>query len=894
VNKVTERLSAALASRYRIERELGAGGMATVYLAHDLRHDRKVALKVLRPELAAVIGAARFLTEIKTTANLQHPHILPLHDSGEVDGTVFYVMPYVDGESMRDRLSREKQLPVDEAVRIATEVADALHYAHGHGVIHRDIKPENILLHGGHALVADFGISLAASNTAGSRITETGMSLGTPAYMSPEQATGDRAVDGRTDVYSLGAMTYEMLVGDPPHVGSTAQAIMAKVLTEKPASVRASRPNVPAYVDAAVGRALERLAADRYGTAREFAEALAGKGATIGVTEAVTAPLGVAGPDGRARVWQAVAAALAIVALGSMWIAYRGSRAVQTTGGAAPVIRANLDLPAGFRVNDALAGTTIAVSPKGDVIGYTSVGVGGFRTFVRHTNELNPREILDANNTNVAGRNLTFSPDGRWLAFTEGNVLKKASVDGGQVMNIIPALIGAVPYGVSWSENDTIFVGGFSGMEAVPASGGKSTLIGLKDSTSARIGQRWPLPLPGGRAVLYASGSSASDPSRLAVLDVRTRAVTVTDLQLAAPLGFLDGKLIYVSTGGTIMEVPFNFSARRPTGEPVPLEDGVVVDPTGGAKAALSASGTLAYLRGRAEYQVVTVKSGTGMPVPLIRELHIYSTPRFSPDGKRVAITMITAHSSDIWIYDIERNTFTRLTTEGGNSRPEWTPDGKRVVFRSERSGKVAIWWQPADGSGPAEILYDPPVEPFEAIVSPDAKWLVFRTAPGSIYPRDILAVPMQGERKILPLVLGPVTEQMPRLSPDGKWLVYQSNESSRFEIYVRPFPGNGARVQVSTDGGTEPIWGHSGRSLYYRDGVGNITAVAITTGANFSIGERHVVVTGDYLTDASHANYDVSLDGKFLLLKRAGAESQTIIIHNWIRELREKTAERR
>ncbi|MGE5732970.1 MAG: serine/threonine-protein kinase, partial [Gemmatimonas sp.] len=222
-----EALSAAMADRYRIERELGHGGMATVYLAHDVKHDRKVALKVLKPELAAVLGGERFLAEIKTTANLQHPHILALFDSGHVDGTVFYAMPFVDGESLRNRLAREKQLPIDTALRIATEVADALQYAHGQGVVHRDIKPENILLQGGHALVADFGIALAASNTAGTRITETGMSLGTPTYMSPEQAVGDRAIDGRSDIYSLGATTYEMLAGDPPYVASTAQAIIA-------------------------------------------------------------------------------------------------------------------------------------------------------------------------------------------------------------------------------------------------------------------------------------------------------------------------------------------------------------------------------------------------------------------------------------------------------------------------------------------------------------------------------------------------------------------------------------------------------------------------------------------------------------------------------------------
>jgi len=225
---VTQRLTTALAERYTIERELGAGGMATVYLAHDLKHDRHVALKVLRPELAAVIGADRFLKEIKVTANLQHPHILGLIDSGEVDGLLYYVMPSVEGESLRDRLNHEQQLPVAEAVRIATEVASALDYAHRHQVIHRDIKPENILLHDGRALVVDFGIALAVSSASGTRMTETGMSLGTPHYMSPEQAMGEREITARSDVYALGAILYEMLVGEPPFTGPTAQAIIAR------------------------------------------------------------------------------------------------------------------------------------------------------------------------------------------------------------------------------------------------------------------------------------------------------------------------------------------------------------------------------------------------------------------------------------------------------------------------------------------------------------------------------------------------------------------------------------------------------------------------------------------------------------------------------------------
>ncbi len=319
VSSALERLAAALADRYRIERELGAGGMATVYLAQDLKHDRRVAIKVLRPELAAVIGAERFLSEIRTTANLQHPHILPLFDSGVAvvghespvtspDPSVtrdsrltagsgpasylYYVMPFIEGESLRDRLTREQQLPVADAVRIASEIAGALDYAHRRQVIHRDIKPENILLHDGRALVADFGIALAASKAGGTRMTETGMSLGTPTYMSPEQAMGEREITARSDVYALGCVTYEMLIGEPPFTGPSAQAIIAKVMTTEAASLTGQRRSIPSAVEDAVLTALEKLPADRFATAAEFATALNGQmvGRTGGRTTTAIRP----------------------------------------------------------------------------------------------------------------------------------------------------------------------------------------------------------------------------------------------------------------------------------------------------------------------------------------------------------------------------------------------------------------------------------------------------------------------------------------------------------------------------------------------------------------------------------------------------------------------------
>jgi serine/threonine-protein kinase len=352
------RLSTALADRYAIERELGAGGMATVYLAQDLKHDRRVAIKVLRPELAAVIGAERFLSEIKTTAILQHPHILPLHDSGEADGFLFYVMPYVEGESLRDRLSREKQLPVDEAIRLATEVAAALDDAHRHGVIHRDIKPENVLLHDGSALVADFGIALAASKAGGTRMTETGMSLGTPHYMSPEQAMGEREITARSDVYALGAVTYEMLTGDPPFTGSTAQAIVARVVTESPRSMTTQRHTIPPQVEAAVFTALEKLPADRFASAADFAAALGNPAFARGTT--MTLP---GAPPGRRLSPLLVGGwAVALVALGlALWGWLRPTPEL-------PVLRYEMSLPAGEALGEFARGNHVARSPGGALL----------------------------------------------------------------------------------------------------------------------------------------------------------------------------------------------------------------------------------------------------------------------------------------------------------------------------------------------------------------------------------------------------------------------------------------------------------------------------------------------------------------------------------------------
>src|SRR5438876_875554 len=367
----TIRLTAALAGRYAIERELGAGGMATVYLARDLRLDRDVALKVLRPELAAVLGAERFLREISISARLDHPHILTLIDSGESEGFVWYVLPYVRGESLRNKLTREQQLSIEETVRIATQVASALDYAHRQGVIHRDIKPENIVLHEGEAMLADFGIALAVKEAGGSRLTETGLSLGTPQYMSPEQAPGDRQLPARSDVYSLAAVCYEMLAGEPPVTGPNAQAMVAKLMTERPVSLRVVRDTVPEALDLAVQKALAKVPADRFGSAGEFVHAL----------EISRAAGALASPSGPAMVqerWSRrpilLGAALAAIVVSGLALV----RSWRTGADALPVIgrTAQATREAGLEVDPAL-------SPDGETIAYAAGPPTAMQIYVR-------------------------------------------------------------------------------------------------------------------------------------------------------------------------------------------------------------------------------------------------------------------------------------------------------------------------------------------------------------------------------------------------------------------------------------------------------------------------------------------------------------------------------
>ena len=460
-----------MADRYTMERKIGAGGMADVYLAHDVRHNRKVAIKVMHLELAMRVGVDRFLREIETTAKLQHPHILPLFDSGRVEGTVFYVMPYVEGESLRARLTRETQLPVAEALRITAEIATGLGYAHRHGVIHRDIKPDNVLFQDGQAVLADFGIALPHRNDdTHSRMTEAGISLGTPHYMSPEQAAGQRDVDPRSDIYALGVVLYEMLAGQPPFTGATVQTVLKKVLSEEPRPLTEHRKTIPHHVDAAVGRALEKLPADRWQTAAQFAEALTGVGARSGARPAAW---------GRTALPWVVAATLA-VALG--WVGFRNARHEVRAEGP---VRFGVEFDAGVKPSFT---PIVRMSADGRQL-FVSAMVNRREEVLRRTLDRLGMEVIKGagQGDQGTGNSRPFvSPDGRWVAYAKQKKLWKVPVEGGPAIELAVADWA----GGSWGRNGKlVYTQAYNtGLWIVSEGGGDERMLTKPDTTRSRAG----------------------------------------------------------------------------------------------------------------------------------------------------------------------------------------------------------------------------------------------------------------------------------------------------------------------------------------------------------------------------------------------------------------------
>ena len=879
------RLTAALADRYRIERELGAGGMATVYLAQDLKHDRKVAIKVLRAELAAVIGAERFLAEIKTTANLQHPHILPLFDSGEAgkqgsgEGRtfLFYVMPYVEGESLRDRLNREKQLPVNDAIRIATEVAGALDYAHRHGVIHRDIKPENILLHDGRAMVADFGIALAASKAGGTRMTETGMSLGTPHYMSPEQAMGEREIGPQSDVYALGAVTYEMLVGEPPFTGPTAQAIVAKVMTAEPADITAQRRTVPPHVDAAVLTALEKLPADRFASAAEFSEALAGTVSRTSVRHPRAAVAGGPGP------WRAVSAVLGVTVLALLGLAAWNVTHRAVVAGPSvydAVLPSDAPMTFAFTAAANAYGTplrNLSVAHNGDFAVY--VAPQGDSTTILWYRSLRDATVRPLPAT-IGATAPRISPDGNLVAYFVGGEVMVAPVGGGEARRLFTGQAGS---SLNWLSADTILVLHQDG-----------TRLALLDSEAGKIEDnliptrcsfgRW---IPARRALLCDWNSVAYLVDRATGKKISDMRVQGSDGRAATLLRGTgsrvvdDRYLVYIGADGDLRAAPYNPKTDL-VGRPVSLVRGVRREGVGESHFDITDDGTLVYAPGQDATvgRIVRLRAG-GVPEPLRLPEATFQRFDLSYDGRWLAAAVLATDGQELRVYDL-RDGQQQIWLKADYIRhPLWSPTGDDLVASVRDSLRWSILSGSLASGRMTDTLFasDSADNTVDAVDYASATDIVLQHWEHSTVFRLNPQDPQSGLHEVLK-----GDARFGSVSPDGRHLAYQTVDGNR--IIVTSYPVVGRRWQLASEG-AEPLWLTS-NTVLYRSGI-SWYQVQIDPATGEPAGPGRLWARDPRFSDTSGWSNRPSHDGGIIYVQGPAETSVGYlrIIPNWVEQMK-------
>ena len=875
-------------SGYTIERELGRGGMATVYLARDAKHSRQVAVKILHEEVAWVLGGERFLQEIKLAATLQHPHILGLIDSGVLDnrtdtlaGRPYYVMPFVDGESLRNTLDRERQLSIPDAVRISSQVASALDYAHRHGVIHRDIKPANILLHDGFAIVADFGIALAITAAGGTRLTQSGISIGTPGYMSPEQAAGERSITPRSDIYSLGAVSYEMLAGEPPFTGPTTQAIVARMMTEEPRPLASQRRSIPAHVASAVSRALERLPADRFASAHEFAEALtdqsSGPNAVVVRSSADLTRL-------RRWFYAATVGALVFLAL-ALWGWLRPTHA-------RPVARYTLVFDSSASIaQPADYHSRIAISPDGSRLAYT--GGPGQRLVLRALNELKGSAIPGTDGAITP----FFSPDGKYVGFRDNNGLRVARVDGGSPLTIGSSTdFGAA--GASWGADGFIYADaqtiGRGLLRLEPKLGAHPVVFTRLDTASRESDHIWPSVLPNGKGVLFTVVLAAKNPAdhgthfaiALAEIPNGRHHILIDD---AVSATYADHHLVYITPKKALMVVGFDPDAFKITGAPTSVAEGVTVGRYGAADLALSQTGTLVYGGGLPNRELIWITRDGKVQAADSAWRGSFSDPALAPDGRQVALSAVgTDGATNIWVRKLEGGSSVALTYDGG-IEPTWSPDGRSVTF----VGGEGISTRRADASAPPTTMKLHAPDGLEwPTLSPDGRWLIAVASFSSGTSGDIIGYRLPADTPIN-LVATRFAEGFPALSPDGRWLAFTSWETGPPQVYVVPFPNTqNGKWAVSTEGGEVPHWSHGGKEIFFVDGAGNLVSRVINTSPSFSVGRAtklFPIPAVWSIMAGLHPQYAVAPDDRRFLVLRSvtGAESdRLVLVENWFDEL--------
>ncbi|HEY6219589.1 MAG TPA: protein kinase, partial [Gemmatimonadaceae bacterium] len=851
---------------------------------------RDVAIKVLPETLAHnAERLARFEREARTLASLNHPNIAHVHGFEDSTGVPALVMELVAGPTLADRIAGGP-IPIPETLAIAQQVAEALEAAHEQGIVHRDLKPANIKVRDdGTVKVLDFGLAKAFDPATASNATESptittpamtavGVILGTAAYMSPEQARG-KIVDKRADIWAFGVVLYEMVTGVRPFDASDTSLTLALVMTAEP-DWRALPSSMPSGLRQLIVRCLQKDPRARLrdiGEARlQIQDLMSGGSGPAVLTAAAPGRVGVP-----LSLTAAVAAIAAIVTGAIVWSL---KPFAPSPAGSAIVTRVSVELPSGAHLED-LQYPAVAVSPDGAQVAYAAVRNGVRQLYIRSLDSVDVKSIPGTEDATEP----FFSPDGQWIGFFAAGRLKKVSVTG----NVLQALWNA-PLGVggSWGPDDTIYFSpaSVSGVWKIPASGGTAQPVTTLDRAKGEVSHRWPQVLPGGKNVLFTVWTGP---------DFEERAIHVQSLETGQRHVLINGGGTgrYVRSGhlvftrrDALMAVPLDLAQLKVTSTAPVLLSEPVWWGAQGSHYSVSDTGVLVYVPGdpkRYDRRLVWVDR-RGVVDPLPTPLKAYVSPALSPDGRRVAVE-IWEGTVGIWIYDFSRGTLTRLTSRGSSQQPTWTPDGRRIVYRGTRDGHRSLFWMAADGSGEEERLSTGENMQTPASLSPDGKWLAYHEiAPKA--GRAIFTLQPDGDRTPQLFLRTATNVSGPRFSPDGRWLAFVSDESGRAEICIRPFPGPGPQSQVSTEGGTEPVWSRDGRELFYLLGD-KMMAVTIATRPTLNVGPPRVLYEGHFDTSATNAStYDVAENGRFLRAQppESGRNpTQVGVVINWFEELK-------
>jgi serine/threonine protein kinase len=891
---------------YEIVNHIGAGGMGEVYRAIDTRLDRTVAIKVLPDRLHGDSHRKeRFKREAKVISSLNHPHICILHDVGEQDGTVYLVMEYIEGETLQKRLEKGK-LPLDQTLEYAIQIAGALDIAHRKRIVHRDLKPGNIMLTKSGVKLLDFGLAklkrdadpvspISCTETASlsEPVTEEGIIVGTLQYMAPEQLEG-KEVDARTDIFSFGALVYEMVTGRKAFQRRSQASLIAGIMESHPQPMSELEAMTPLSLDRLIQTCMAKDPADRWQSAGDLARQLkwiAEGSAQTGVST---------GPISRQRYRSGLVSALIWVFLGAaaagvlLWALIHPNPSVpQRVSIVVPV-----NAPVAFGPSP---GLSLAISPDGTRVAYVSTRAGKNQIFVR---SLDNASVHALPGTNLAFQPF-FSPDGKWIAFFTSTELKKVSLEGGSPITLVQNIDGGTWGFGEWGEDNMIVFGGSvgKGLWRVSADGGPVQQVTKPNPAEGEAGHRQPALLDRSNALLFSVVFSKDQNPRIdaVMLDTGKRSVVVENAY--APRYLRSGHLLF-QREGLILIAPFDPVKLKLTGTAIPLIDEVrregFFSDGQTAQLAISRSGTLAYIPAiSSDSRVLGWMSQAGVFQQIALEAGNLGFARVSPTGKQIALVLMHDRESEVHIYDLDRGTTVRLTKSGGENLPLWRPNGTELAVYSRRRDARAIYLKKLDGSEQLLVSAGSSSTPVPGSWSPDGNLLAYTLQSGAEH--DIWILSMADEPSARPFLNTDAVEHSPMFSPDGQWLAYVSNESGRLEVYIQKYP-QGEKLPVSAGGALGPVWSADGKMLFYQADdkmVGvpvSLNADKIRLGTPIPLFNLRVHgPTGlmeSYSGSGNHGpGYDVGRDGRFLMIKRfdPGETREIVLVQNWFEELKER-----